>query len=288
MAAKKSPKIAHDDHTHEPITRLPDGTIELTFNLPWKAVDEARTLEAEEMGKSVTVPGFRKGMAPLATVMSHLPADQLLERALSRILPIALNAVLIEHKIRPAIYPKFELLHAHEGEEWTIKATTCELPEFKLSDFTGEVKKGLAELPKDAGVEDKQNAALVSFGKTLKINVPRLLIEEEANGRLGNLLTRIEKLGLTLESYLASQKKTAPELRAEYEKQAEETLTMELGLMKLSEEQKMTISDSEIEAFIQVAQLNPEGGHKDPEGQKAMVKSVLTKRKAIEFLSALA
>jgi len=38
--------------------------------------------------------------------------------------------------------------------------------------------------------------------RNIKIEIPKLLIEEEVNTRLSQLLERIEKLGLDLEKYL--------------------------------------------------------------------------------------
>lgn len=291
MAAKKKQTeahIEHADHTHEPIVRKEDGTVELTFAVPWAEIAASREKTALEMGKSVTVPGFRAGKAPLDRLMSHLPADQLLERALSSILPVHLAHAITEHDVRPAVYPRFELLHAHEGEEWTVLATTCEIPEFKLGNYKKDVAEALKALPKEATVDEKQNAALIAFGKTIEVKVPHMLVEEEANGRLSNLLTRIEKLGMSLENFLASQKKTAPELRAEYEGQAENTLKMELSLMKLAADEKIVVSEQDVADFIAVAQLPEQKNEADRDSQMSMVQSILTKRKAIEFLASQA
>jgi FKBP-type peptidyl-prolyl cis-trans isomerase (trigger factor) len=280
--------IDHEDHTHEPLVRKDDGTVEITFAVPWEEISVAREKTALEMGKNVTVPGFRVGKAPLDRLMSHLPADQLLERALSSILPVHLAKAITEHNVKPAIYPRFELLHAHEGQEWTVLATTCEIPEFKLGNYKKDVVEALKALPKEASVDEKQNAALIAFGKTIDVKVPHILVEEEANGRLSNLLSRIEKLGMSLENFLASQKKTAPELRAEYESQAENTLKMELSLMKLAADEKIVVSEQDVTDFIAVAQLPEQKTDADRDSQISMVQSILTKRKAIEFLASQA
>lgn len=291
MATKKKQTdtpIDHHDHTHEPIVRKDDGTVEITFAVPWEEISVAREKTALEMGKNVTVPGFRVGKAPLDRLMNHLPADQLLERALSSILPIHLAKAITEHNVKPAIYPRFELLHAHEGQEWTVLATTCEIPEFKLGNYKKDVSEALKALPTEASVDEKQNAALIAFGKTIDVKVPHILVEEEANGRLSNLLSRIEKLGMSLENFLASQKKTAPELRAEYESQAENTLKMELSLMKLAADEKIVVSEQDVTDFIAVAQLPEQKTEAERDSQISMVQSILTKRKAIEFLASQA
>lgn len=288
MATKKNhDHIDHGDHSHAPVTRSEDGTVELTFNIAWNEIESNRKATATEMGKNVTLAGFRKGNAPLEKLLKELPAGELLERTLARIIPTVLAHAIKEHNVKPAIYPKFELLHATEGEDWTVLARTCEIEEFELPKYQEVVKKAVKETPKDASIDDKQNIALNALSSTFNFKVPQLLIEEEANGRLSNLITRLEKIGLSLESYIASQKKTAPELRAEYEKGALDTIRMELALMKIAQEEKISVSEDEVQEFIKVAQL-PTVDSSETENQKDMIRSMLTKRKTIEFLAALA
>ena len=210
-----------------------DGTIQITFTIPFKDIKKSREIAAKEIGKDIELPGFRKGMAPLDKLLAHIPQNTLIENTLRTILPEALGEALKEHKIRPAIYPKFELISVKEDENWQVRGITCELPEVKL----GNYKKIISDATKTDAIwtpgskesdkkvdkkkeltrEEKEQKVIKILGESIKIAIPKPLIEEEVNRRLSDLLQRIEKLGLTLEAYLASIGKTADEIRKDYE-----------------------------------------------------------------------
>ena len=115
------------------IAKSDDGTIQITFTIPYTDINEAQEGVAKEMGKDIEVPGFRKGMAPTSKVIDHVSKQTLLEKTLSKILPKLVAGAINEHKITPALYPKFELVKAVQGEDRQIRAVTCELPKIELS-----------------------------------------------------------------------------------------------------------------------------------------------------------
>ena len=43
-----------------------DGNIQITFTIPTDLVSSTKEEVIKELAKDITVPGFRKGMAPLA------------------------------------------------------------------------------------------------------------------------------------------------------------------------------------------------------------------------------
>ena len=111
------------------------------------------------------------------------------------------------------------------------------------------------------------------------------MIEEEADHRIANLLARLEKLGLSLESYLTSQNKDVQTLRAEYAKAATESLKLELILGKVSEALKIEIPESEVEAFAKATESDPRrAGVAVTIEERNTIRTLLTKRKAVESL----
>lgn len=280
------------------VAKEDDGTIQITFTIAWPDIAKKRESVTSDLVKNVEVPGFRKGKAPIEKAKAKLDPNQVLERTLALILPEMFADAIKEHNIRPAMYPKFELIHAHEGEDWQVRARTAQFPEFKLGDYKKELKGAAASGniwtpdkgdPKDAKNqeltrEQKENIAISSLTKLYTFTIPGILIEEEVNSRLASLLEKIEKLGLSLESYLSSIKKTVEELRNEYSEQAERAIRLDIILGAIAEEEKITVSEDEIKQFIAIANASsPES--KLTDDQKSTISSFLIKRKVLDTLA---
>lgn len=62
------------------VAKSEDGTIQITFVLIKEEVKKAQEKVLKEIGKSVTIPGFRKGKAPLEKIKSHTPSQKLIEK----------------------------------------------------------------------------------------------------------------------------------------------------------------------------------------------------------------
>ncbi len=277
------------------IAREDDGNIQITFTIPFALIQKAQAETVEEMAKDTEVPGFRRGKAPLDKVREKIPANTLLEHSLGHILPLALSDAVKEHNLKIAIYPRFELVSAKDGEPWQIRGITCELPEVDLGDYKKAIQGVAAassivvpgkENKKELAPEEKEQLVIKTLLETIKIKVPKILIEEEVAGRLSSLLARLEKLGLALESYLTSVGKNPDSLKAEYETQARDSIALDLALSKIAEEENLKINEKDIEGALKVAQdSNP---NENPEDRKRLLTSILKRREALSFLTKLA
>ena len=252
------------------------------------------------MAGDIEVQGFRKGMAPVSKAAEKIPQNTLIEHSLSHILPKALAESITENKLRIAIYPKFELISAKDGEDWQIRGITCELPEINLGDYKKAVS-GVArassiivpgkEPAKEPSKEEKEQMVIKALLENVKVIIPKILIEEEVASRLSNLLGRLEKLGLALESYLASIGKTVDGIRAEYEAQAKDAISLDLILSKIAETEGLKVGEAEVEAALNmsVASTNAKVEDKeDLESRKRLIESILKRRQALDLLGSLA
>jgi FKBP-type peptidyl-prolyl cis-trans isomerase (trigger factor) len=279
------------------IARESNGNIQITFTIPYGNVEEAKKDTLAEMAKDVDIPGFRKGKAPLERVKDAIPEKKIIEHALGHILPKALGDVIEEHKLKLVIYPKFELVSADSGKDWQIRGVTCELPNIELGDYKngviGALRASNIVVPgKESPSQDEEHAkreqtVISTLLETIKVAIPQILIEEEADSRLSNLLSRLEKLGLTLESYLASIKKTPEDIRAEYLNQAKAAIALDLILTKVAEAEGLTVEEKELEAAAKISEASqePKSESKAPaEETKRLLESILKRRKALDFL----
>jgi FKBP-type peptidyl-prolyl cis-trans isomerase (trigger factor) len=95
-------------------------------------------------------------------------------------------------------------------------------------------------------------------------------------------------LGLNLDSYLASIGKTPESIREEYSQQAKESISLELILNKIAEEEKIKIEEKQIDEAITAASADPKVAEKlkTPE-QRQVIKQVLARRGALDYLVSL-
>lgn len=308
MAAKSSPKTKTKSKSKvtSTLAKSEDGTIQVTFTIPYQKIDSARKSVLEEMGKNIEVPGFRKGKAPIDKVAEHVSQDSVIQKTLGNILPKLIGDVIKEENLRPAIYPKFELLKAKDKEPWQVRATTCELPKVTLGDYKSKIKgagkakaiwtpdKGKPDnseekqKPKETTKAEKEQEVMKLLLESVKVNVPRLLIDEEVNTKLSQLLARIEKLGLSLESYLSSIGKNPQSLRQEYEAQARNSIALDLILSEIVNTEKISVDKSEVDAAVTAGARNEEEKAKfDTPDQRRIAESVLKRRKALDSLVSL-
>lgn len=296
-AEKKLDKISYT------VAKSKDGTIQITFNIPFAEIKKSREVVAKNIGKDLELPGFRKGMAPIDKVIDHIPQNTLVENILRAILPEPLGEAITEHKIRPATYPKLEIISANEGENWQVRGTTCELPEIVL----GNYKKLISDASKTESIwvpgknekekkdgkkkvlsrEEKEQKVIKTLEESIKIEVPKPLVDEEVNRRLSDLLQRIEKLGLTLESYLSSIGKTGDTIRKDYEEQAIQAIKFDLILGKIVVEEKINVSKEEVEETLKAYAPANKPETSASADQKTMIETVLKKRVALDTLCAL-
>jgi len=281
------------------IARESDGNIQITFTIPSNVVKSAQEETIKEFAKDAEIPGFRKGMAPIAKVAEKIPQSKLIEHSLSHILPNALSEAITENKLKIAVYPKFELISAEEGKDWQIRGVTCELPEVALGDYKKAVQgasrastlwtpdKGKQDEKKEPTREEKEQLVVKTLLENVKITIPKILIEEEADSRLSNLLSRLEKLGLALENYLASIGKKAEDLRADYARQAKDAISLDLILTKIAETEGIKIDPKEVDAALgmsQAAKTDKSESPEDLESRKRLLESILKRRSALDFL----
>ena len=279
------------------LSKLPNGNVELTITIPWKRVKESYQKTLSGLTQKAEIKGFRKGKAPAGLVEEKLGKSAVFEEVLKTLIPEVYLEAIKEQKIRPIINPQIKVISLEENKDWQIQATTCELPEVKLGEYKGEIRKALAaekiwvpgkekEEKKDSQETQDQRLQKVFsvLLKTVSVNIPAILIQDETDRLLSRLIEQVNRLGLTIEKYLESLGKTSEQLREEYQKQAEDSLKLELVLSQISEEQKITVSEEEVEKMIKAVPDEKTQKSFDTPEQRAYIRQLLRKRAVIDNL----
>ena len=286
------------------ITRVGKSQLEITFTVPSNRVGEVFEKVVEEAAKEVEVKGFRKGQAPKEMVRERVDKSKAYGEVVNQIVAETYNAAIKEHLLKPIVNPRIELLQFEpedKDKDFIFKATTAERPEVKLGNYKEELAKLKVQKPAGeiVGPDGKSlktpstadgpggpplDSVLKTVFKTTVVEVPEILTEDEVNRMLSRLVDQTARLGLTVEQYLQSQGKTAEQLRAEYKKQAQETLKAELVLDELAKVEKIEVADSEVEEALK-ANPDPEARKQfEKEENKWYIKSILKRNKTIQKL----
>jgi len=281
------------------LAHLENGNIEITMIIPWEHIQKKYETVVSEIVNETELPGFRKGKAPREQVEATIDKTKAYEEVIKRLLPEAYQKALTEEQIKPIVYPQITLAKAKEGESWEIKAVTCQRPKIEL----GEYKKAITELKKEKlqgkiwvpGEEKKDeekkdtkptlDELLETIYKTITVQLPAVLIEQEVSKNLSDLIDQTKRLGLTVDQYLSSTGRTADTIRQEFEEQAKRTITLEFALEEISEKEHIEVTDEEIHAAISGAKSEEE--KKALEKERYYLTSVLRRQKTIKMLADL-
>ena len=244
--------------------------------------------------KSADIKGFRKGKAPKKVVEDSINKQAVKEEALKKLLPTAYMEAVTEHKLRPIINPKIHIEKLEDpstssgqaGADWVFSAITCEMPEVELGKYKDAVSKITAKskiiLPGKEQEKPKFEEIMQAVIGSATVKIPKVLIEQEVDRLLSQTLDEIKRLGLTLDQYLASTGKTPEQLRVEYAQKSENDIKLEFVLQKISEAEKITVEEKEVDEAIQKA--------KDPKEKenltqnRYMLTNILRQQKTLDFL----
>ncbi len=281
------------------INKLPDATVEITVTIPWSTIQEHYRHVVDEAVAQAELAGFRKGKAPRELVEKNLDKTKLYEDVIRHIVPQAYNTAITEHTLKPLVTPTVELKEATEGKDWVLLMRTCERPKIVIGDYkkaVAEVKAGKTKklwVPGQDSKQDKPGESakptldelLSAIANVVTVTLPKLLVDTQVNRLLSDLLDQTKKLGLSVDQYLASTGRTADSVRAEYEKQARQTLIMEFALEEIADKEGVIVNDDDVDKLIATGKTDEE--RKALSSQRYYLSSLLRRQKTIDTVAGL-
>lgn len=283
------------------LAKQSDGAIQLTITIPVNEVNAAYEKAMVDIVNSAEIDGFRKGKAPRKIVEEKTDKSKVYEHVLQDLVPQAYVEAVKEHSVKPIVSPKVELLKAKEGEDWEIRATTCEEPSIDLGDYQEKVKTALAatklwtpdqktedkEKTAESTAEEKTQKVIQALLESVKVEIPNIMVEEEVNRSVSNLIQQTNTMGITIDQYLASINKTADSVREEFKQKTLTNYKLQFALDKIAEKEKTEVTDQEIEDLVKVS--GDENLQKELENplQKEYLKNLIARRKVLESLTKL-
>jgi len=267
------------------VEKLPNKTYKLTITVEAEAVDKEFTHSLFHFSEHAKIEGFREGKAPISMVKEKIDKGELNGNVINHLIPHYFQQAIKEHHLNPITEPKIELKQFSEGKDLIFLATIIERPDIEIGNYTKALQstktKDKSEKPT---VEQLVNKVL----EVSKIEIAPILIENEVSRMLSNLIDQTSKLGITVDNYLQSQRKTIEELRVEYSKAAELNIKAEFLLNEIADKQKITVDDIEVQKTIDAAPDEESKKLLSKDDQKWYIRSILRKNKVIQHLIDLA
>ena len=208
----------------------------------------------------------------------------------------------------PLDYPRGDLA----GKEPLFKVRVTEIKQERLPELDDEFARQIApEFKSLASLREKVSADLrlkaeerakIDYEEQVidavvdltQLEFPPILVEMEIDRLLNQQLTRLKMGGKALEEYLRSINKTEKELRDELRPLAIKRVTRSLVLGRIVEEEKIEVSDSEINAEIENLTKNADENKDElnkflnaPQSRES-IKQILVTRKTIRRLVEIA
>lgn len=271
------------------ITRDADGNVTLTIPIAQNDIQKTREQIVDASVTTTTLPGFRKGKAPKKMVEEKLDKEKLQEEILKKLLPTYYLEAIKEHNIQPIVHPKIHVSKVTEGEDWEFNAITAEAPTIELGDYKKAIGSITAKskiiIPGKEKQEPKMEEVMEALVKSITVTIPKMLVDQEVDRLLAQTLDEIKSLGLSLDQYLASTKKTPEQLRAEYAQKAESDIKIEFALQKIAEAEKIVVEEKEVEEAITKAKSDQERA--SLESNKYLLANILRQQKTLDFLKNL-
>ena len=111
--------------------------VELEIEVDAEKVSSAYDDVYKELGKSVTVPGFRKGKAPRVVLETFLDKDVVRQRVADKLVFEAYEDALNETKLDPFRPADVELIHLEPNEPMRFKVKVPLAPVVELGEYVG-------------------------------------------------------------------------------------------------------------------------------------------------------
>jgi len=282
--------------------KLPKKTIELSITIPWADIEKEYDSSFEVLRKDLKAEGFRKGKVPKNIAEKKIQKDAVYDHLLRAFVSRVYSEILKKEDVKPIISPKVELKKAKENEDWELVMTTAETPEITLGKYKEAIKKAADEVKKDdiwvpgkdkepsKEEKDKQESALFQAKlsavlDSAKAEISDIIIEEEVNKKLSKLVDDVQKIGLTMESYLSSRNTTQEKLKSQMQKEINDAYKMEFVLQKIADDADIQVSKEDIDKLID--------NLKDPKDKEAAQQnmyyyaSLMRKQKTLDYINSL-
>ena len=129
------------------VERLEHNMAKLTIEVPADEFAKALKAAYDKNKKSISIPGFRKGKAPMAMIEKMYGVGVFYEDAANIVIPEAYSKAADECELELVSRPEIDIVQIEKGKDFIFTAEVAVKPEVTLGDYKGvEVPKTVVEV----------------------------------------------------------------------------------------------------------------------------------------------
>lgn len=130
--------------------KLSSNKVKLSFVVPAEKFDEGLQTAYHKMVKKISIPGFRKGKAPMKVIENYYGEGVFYEDALDAIFPEIYSEALKEHDVHAVDRPELDVEQIGKGKELKFTVEVFVRPDVTLGEYKNlGLEKEVAEVTDD-------------------------------------------------------------------------------------------------------------------------------------------
>jgi len=139
--------------------KLSSNKVKLGFVVEAAKFEEGIKIAYKKNVKNISIPGFRKGKAPMQVIENYYGAGVFYEDAFDAIFPEIYQAAIIEHGINPVDRPELDVEQIGKGQELKFTVEVFVKPDVELGQYKGlGIVKTVDEVTDDDVMADIERA----------------------------------------------------------------------------------------------------------------------------------
>jgi len=165
-------------------------------------------------------------------------------------------------------------------DSWAAK-----ISRFKtIKELKADIKNVLENQSKEKAKEELERDVVEKLTAKSQVEIPESLVRVEQEKMINDFIWRIESQGLKFDDYLKNIKKTKEELQENLKGEAEKSVKIGLTVSAFKEEEKIKVSDKEIDEEIEKYKKLGQEIEEGDEGTRKYIRNILGNRKAVAKL----
>ncbi|MAE68419.1 MAG: trigger factor [Candidatus Peribacteraceae bacterium] len=203
-----------------------------------------------EIGSKVLIPGFednlkgvKKGEEKEFTLT--FPEKYHAEQLQNKPVTFHVTVVKVEEVLRPELTDEF---------------AKKELQAESVEDFKKQVKESMQQQEVTMESQRRERLLMEELTKCTKVELAAELIDEETRQMVGEFEQQLGQQGMNMEQWMQASGKKPEEVLTDMKAQAEQRLTLRLGMQQLVEEKDIDVTDEEMDQIVEgfLGQATPE------------------------------
>lgn len=182
------------------------------------------------------------------------------------------------HEIKEKILPELDDEFAKDVSEFDT-----------LEDYKKDLNKKIKERKENQAKAEKEQEAIDKFIEKVEVMIPEGMIDEEVEKMVEEMNANLSYQGLNIDQYLQYMGMTLDDYKKEMRGQAEKRIKLNLGLEAIAKEEKVEVSDEEIDTKIKELSAQYGAGDEESllknENARNYMKQELTHEKTMKIVT---